>query len=166
MRRIAPPAIAAAAALAAAAAMLPGCDSGSAEGPPSIQIGEAVCDQCNMIISDERWATATVVQGPRGPEPRLFDDYNCQVNYEAEHTDDEILERWSHDGASGAWFKSEEGSYLISPSLRTPMGSNAMGFETRQAALDAQAVHGGDVVAFESAWERLGPGWKAPDEDG
>lgn len=135
---------------------LVGCGGQSADGPPSIRLGDSVCDECNMIISDERWATATVVEGPRGPEPRMFDDFNCQVNYEVSHEDGAILARWSHSHPTRQWIPTEQAVFLMSPHLRTPMGSKTAAFGSRTEAEAAQAELTGEVMDFEIAWKRLG----------
>lgn len=136
--------------------VLSGCGNQPADGPPDVKLGDSVCDQCNMIISDARWATATIVQGDRGPEPRLFDDFNCQVNYEVEHPDADILARWSHGHTSGQWLRTEDATFLFSPNLRTPMGSNAAAFASRAEAESARIELSGEVVPFDHAWGRLG----------
>lgn len=137
------------------AATLPGCGDQPADGPPAVRLGDSICDQCNMIISDARWATATVIQGDRGPEPRLFDDFNCQVNFEFEHSDANILARWSHDHTGGEWLRTEDATFLISPNLRTPMGSNAAAFGSTSEAEAAHRELSGEVVPFDGAWARL-----------
>ncbi|HRQ72425.1 MAG TPA: nitrous oxide reductase accessory protein NosL [Phycisphaerales bacterium] len=154
--------------LASAALGLGACGNQAADGPPAVRLGHDVCAECNMIISDGRWATATVIQGPRGPEPRLFDDFNCQVNFENEHADTEIVARWSHDHASAVWLRTESAHFLLTRDLRTPMGSNAAAFagrtdaEAAAAALAAQRAEGQDsataveIVPFATAWKRLG----------
>ncbi|MCW5777376.1 MAG: nitrous oxide reductase accessory protein NosL [Phycisphaeraceae bacterium] len=154
--------------LASAALGLGACGNQTADGPPAVRLGHDVCAECNMIISDGRWATATIVPGPRGPEPRLFDDFNCQVNFENEHADTEIVARWSRDHATGAWLRTENAQFVFSRDLRTPMGSNAAAFGSRSdadAALAALAAQrpptpdsppAGDVVPFTAAWKRLG----------
>lgn len=145
-----------AASLMVALAFLSGCDNQVSEGPPTVRLGDSVCVQCNMIISDERWATATMVEGPRGPEARLFDDFNCQVNYEMENRDVPILARWSRSHATREWVRTEDAHFLISPNLRTPMASKVAAFESLTEADAAKAELTGDVVNFESAWEHLG----------
>jgi len=109
-----------------------------------------------MIISDERWATATMVEGPRGPEARLFDDFNCQVNFEVENPDATILARWSRSHATREWIRTEGAHFLISPNLRTPMASHIAAFASHAEAYRAQQELTGDVVAFDVAWKRLG----------
>lgn len=143
-------------ALLTSSMLLIGCSEQAADGPPIVRLGDSVCDQCNMIISDQRWATATVVAGPRGPEARLFDDFNCQVNYEIEHPDAEILARWSHSHATHDWIQTEGSHFLMSPNLRTPMGSKAAAFGSASDAEAAKAQLDGDVMTFKVAWSRLG----------
>lgn len=143
-------------ALAASLAAIPGCEQQAADGPPAVRLGDSVCDQCNMIISDERWATATIVEGARGPEPLLFDDFNCQVNHEAEHPDRTIVARWSHDHATLEWLRTDQARFLMSPGLRTPMGSKTAAFASEAAAEAAKAEFDGDVMTFDTAWRHLG----------
>lgn len=136
---------------------LSSCDRPSSDTPPTIALGQDVCDHCNMIISDERFATATIVQGPRGPEPLLFDDFNCQAQHESINNDLPILARWSHDHATGAWFRTESGSFLHGPGVRAPMGSKIAAFASRDAAQHAHASTPGQILTFEQAWELLAP---------
>lgn len=143
-------------ALCAAILLLSGCDEQTADAPPSVRLGDSVCAQCNMIISDARWATATIVNGPRGPESRLFDDFNCQVNHEVEHPDRQILARWSHSHATSEWIRTEKASFLISPSLRTPMGSSIAAFASPSELEAAAAELSGEVMTFGDAWRHLG----------
>jgi nitrous oxide reductase accessory protein NosL len=135
---------------------LSACDDQAADAPPALRPGEDVCAQCNMIISDVRWATATIVEGPRGPEARLFDDFNCQVNYEVEHDGLGIEARWSHDHATSQWLPTHQATFLVSPALRTPMGSGAAAFASTDAASAAASETPGDVVDFKTTWQRLG----------
>lgn len=138
------------------ASVVASCGRQDAGGPPELRVGDSVCAQCNMIISDERWATATVVDGPRGAEPRLFDDFNCQVNYEAAHPENVVLARWSHDYSEREWVRTERAHFLLSPSLRAPMGSCSAAFKSRTGAEEARSELPGDVVSFDIAWKRLG----------
>lgn len=132
---------------------LSGCGGQETDGPPAVRLGDSVCDQCNMIISDVRWATATIVDGPRGGEARLFDDFNCQVNYERKHPKQTVLARWSHNHATSEWIGTETATFLISPEIRSPMGSRMAAFGS---ATEAEAVFAGETVDFATAWARLG----------
>ena len=134
---------------------LSSCEREAADGPPSIRLGESVCVECDMIISDERFATATIVEGPRGPEPRLFDDFNCQVNYESSHPEEEIITRWSHDYHTVEWLPTVDAYFLCSSGLRTPMASNAAAFSAESGADALASELGGDTMRFETLWKRL-----------
>lgn len=142
------------------------CDRNDALGPPAIRLGEDVCVECNMIISDRRWATATIVQGSRGPQARLFDDFNCQANYELGHGEESILARWSHDHASGQWIRTEAANFLITDTMRTPMGSRMAAFRDLSEAMDAKTQTPGEVADFLTAWKHLGHAdpWKPEGE--
>lgn len=143
-------------AFASIAGALASCGQDAAQGPPTVRLGDSLCAQCNMIISDERWATATIIDGPRGGEPRLFDDFNCQVNFEAARPDLVVLARWSHDYLGGGWIPTEQARFLMSPSLRTPMGSNVAAFASQDPAQAARSELTGDLMDFKACWARLG----------
>lgn len=146
------PAIAAVALLAPLAA----CDRAAPDGPPQVLLGESVCEYCNMIVSDDRWATATMVEGPRGPEPRLFDDFNCQVDYENAHPELRVLARWSHCHKTREWLHTEHGTFLMSPRLRTPMSSKVAAFARASEAETSRTELTGDVMGFAALWKQLG----------
>ncbi|MGE3163913.1 MAG: nitrous oxide reductase accessory protein NosL [Planctomycetota bacterium] len=133
-----------------------GCGSAAPDGPPAIRVGDSVCDECGMIISDERFATATIGVGVRGPEPKLFDDFNCQARYEAEHSEMEIVARWSHDYIGAQWLRTEQAHFVTSVGLRTPMASRTVAFAKPEDARALQQSIGGELLNFDSAWVRLG----------
>jgi len=137
-------------ALALPALVVSGCGRESADSPPRVVLDDSVCVECGMIISDERFATATVVVGDRGPEPRLFDDFNCQINYEIAHAGDAVSARWSHDYLSGEWVRTEGASFLRSAGLRTPMGSGVAAFAGREDAEEARGELGGELTTFDA----------------
>ena len=141
---------------AAIAATLAGCDQPAADAPPEIRLDDSVCYQCNMIISDERWATATIIAGPRGAEARLFDDFNCQVHFEVENPDEQIITRWSHSHATREWLRTEHATFLVAADIRSPMSSQTAAFSTEEEAKAANAQTPGDILTFELAWNHLG----------
>ncbi len=132
------------------------CDDRATDGPPDLRLGEDVCVQCNMIISDRRWATATIVEGPRGPEPRLFDDFNCQVRYEVKNDKEVVVHRWSHDHGTSQWLPTGEATFIMADKLRTPMGSRVAAFASPEAAAEAARAESGEVLTFDVVWKRLG----------
>jgi len=133
--------------------VLGACGSTDPEGPPDVRYGESVCAECGMILSDERYATATLLEGDRGPEYRLFDDFNCQIDFEADGASSPVLERWVHDHETRAWVRAASATYVRSPELRTPMASEVAAFTTREDAVRAADELDGEVLSFHDLWE-------------
>ena len=136
---------------------LASCDDTPTDGPPTVRLAHDLCAECNMIISDERWATATIVEGPRGPEPMLFDDFSCQVRYEHNHPDLAILARWSHDHATLEWIPTESAVFLGSDSIVSPMGSGMAAFMSVNFAASPLNSESAMTLTFAEAWEALRP---------
>lgn len=132
-----------------ALATLAGCGSEPGDGPPEVRYGESVCVDCGMIVSDERFATATIVKGDRGPEPRVFDDFNCQINFEKNGPPPVVLARWVHDHESRAWLPAASAFYVRSSSLHTPMASGMAAFAGRDDATRMADELGGEVLTFD-----------------
>lgn len=136
---------------------LASCDETPTDGPPTVRLAHDLCAECNMIISDERWATATIVEGPRGPEPRLFDDFNCQVRYEHTHPDLTIHARWSHDHASLEWIPTESARFVRAGGIQSPMGSGAAAFTNDPSAQPLASEQRTSTLSFAELWELLEP---------
>ncbi len=144
------------AAMAAPVFFLASCGSEPAEGPPPVHLGDSLCVECNMIISDARFATATVSLDERGRRtPMLFDDFNCQAAYEAARPELKIVERWAHDHASSAPIRAESAHFVHAERIRTPMASQVAAFKNRASAEAIAGSLGGEVLLFDAAWERL-----------
>ncbi len=127
-----------------------GCGGEPDPGPPTILLGDSPCVECGMIISDERFATATMVEGQRGVEPMLFDDFNCQLNFEKKYPDLDVVTRWSHDHATSTWSATREGWFVRSDKIHTPMASSLAFFADRADADQFADLHAGNVVSFEA----------------
>ncbi len=139
--------------IVAAALSLTAC-SREDDGPPAIRLGDSTCAHCNMIISDERFATATVVESDRGPEPLLFDDFICQLDYEKAHPDIAVVTRWSHDYNTQTWFPTADAFFVRSDQIRAPMASHLAAFESKEDAEKLATELEGRVAPFKSVWER------------
>lgn len=136
-----------------AALTLTGCGRADETGPPTIHYGDSLCAECGMILSDERFAAATVIKGERGRAlPLLFDDLNCQSIHEQRHPEPRILARWVHDHSTRRWIDARGASFVHAPTLRTPMASHVAAFASPDAARDAAKEWKGRVLAFEELW--------------
>lgn len=133
------------------------CDEKPTDGPPTIRLAHDLCAECNMIISDARWSTATIVEGPRGSEPRLFDDFSCQVRYEHTHPELASIARWSHDHASLQWIRTESAVFLAADSIVSPMGSGIAAFADHSDVGLLVDDPSAQTLTFAEAWESLRP---------
>lgn len=134
--------------------LLPGCGDQDNAGPPEIRYGDSICAHCGMIISDERFATATVVEGERGDMPMIFDDFSCQLDYETGHPHLTIVTRWSHDHASSQWIPTADLWFVYAKGLITPMASHTAAFSTKPEAEAFAEPIDGQVLSFDELWSK------------
>ncbi|MFG0313251.1 MAG: nitrous oxide reductase accessory protein NosL [Phycisphaerales bacterium] len=134
--------------LMAAPLLLSGCGETDPDAPPQIMLGDSICIECGMIVSDERFGTATIVEGDRGSQALIFDDYNCQRNFELKHPELEIMTRWSRDYETLEWFHTGDGWFVESVQIRSPMASNLAGFAALERAETYSDTVEGRVIRF------------------
>lgn len=127
---------------------LVGCGESNPDAPPEIRLGDSICIECGMIVSDERFGTATIVEGYRGSQALIFDDYNCQRNFELKHPDLKIMTRWSRDYETLEWFHTGDGWFVESVQIRSPMASNLAGFAALERAETYSDTVEGRVIRF------------------
>lgn len=142
--------------------LLSGCGKVDPSAPPAVRLGESVCDECGMIVSDERFASATIINADRGPQTLIFDDYNCQMDFEAAHTDLDILTRWARDYTTLEWFHTRDAWFVSSPQLHTPMASNLAAFKQHTDAQRTAEQLGGETQDFSTLWPAYPPPPGAP----
>jgi len=129
-----------------------GCGSRVAPNePPEIVYGEDVCDQCNMIISDDRFAAAAVVEEAPGDYAyRLFDDIGDMLAYREEHPDLDFVTLWVHDYNTREWLDAATAAYVVAVEIRSPMAYGFAAFATPEAAVAfAQRFPDGQVLTWE-----------------
>ena len=125
--------------------------------PPEIVYGEDVCDQCNMIISDERFAAGLVIEvEPGSYEHRIFDDIGDLLAYEKAYRNElTIVTYYVHDYNSIEWIDGKDAYYIHSEELFTPMG---FGLAAVAQGLEAEALAeewNGSVLTFTELHERF-----------
>ncbi len=99
--------------------------------PPEIAYGQDVCDACGMIISDAKFAAATLLYNG---EVRKFDDIGDMIVYHMDHPEAQVKAWFVHDYQSEAWIRGETAFFVQSDPLKTPMGGAIAAFEKRGAA--------------------------------
>jgi copper chaperone NosL len=125
---------------------LAGCAGQSAEiKPPEIVYNEDVCEACGMLISEARFACATVeVNGT----PHKFDDIGDLVMYYASHSVAQVKAYFVHDYASQQWIRAETAYFIVSPTIMTPMMHGVAAFADKSAAEAMAQQYGVKVLDF------------------
>lgn len=126
--------------------------------PPAIVYGEDVCDHCGMILSDERFACATIVDAGGRTEPRRFDDIGDMFAYHGGHPELAVAKWYVHDHDSLVWLDAKAAHFVRGTGVRSPMGSGIAAFAEAGRAAAFAAEVGGVVAAFDT----LGGGSAAP----
>jgi len=129
---------------------LASCTRPDPMGPPEIALDQTECVECGMIVSDERFACASIVMVEDGhTEPRVFDDINCLVLHEVTgHRPSDIVARWVHDKDTLAWINAERAHYVWSEDLSTPMMSHIAAFVELKDAESLRERLGGETLSF------------------
>jgi copper chaperone NosL len=122
------------------------CSSGvDLDATPEVRIGQDVCQECGMIISEARYASAyRLTNGGQ----KSFDDIGDMVaHYRA--SDDEVAVFWVHDFNSLEWIRANEAHFVESEEISTPMGHGLAAFlnEAEAAAVARDLI--GTVVTFD-----------------
>lgn len=116
--------------------LLGACQNEPLSGPPELRLGRHECAVCGMLVSEDRFSTAHLVDD-RGRRDYLFyDDIGCMLDAEHEGRTPPVLERYVHDYATRAWLRAEDAVYVFAnpKSLPTPMGSGMVAFTSRTDA--------------------------------
>lgn len=131
--------------------------------PPEILYGEDVCDQCNMIINDERYAAGLVVEQESGRyEHRIFDDIGDLLVYAREQGDELVIAAYYvHDYNSKEWIDGRTAYYVESPTLLTPMGFGLAAVAQQPDAVTLAAEWNGTVLTFAELQARFMSGHRS-----
>lgn len=147
--------------LLASAVLFVACQSGPLQGPPELRLGRDTCAECGMIISEQPFACALLVEHDGSREHALFDDAGCMLDYrhkqEASHR---TLGSFVVDYKDRRWLPAESSWYAIidDHSIRTPMASGIVAFGTKDAAQAALANASGKVVPWSELAGARGDG--------
>lgn len=134
--------------LLAAAVLAVACGGRQPLEPPKIHYGEDVCAHCGMIVTEERFAAATIAESPeRRREPRIYDDIGCMLAAGGP-SDGQVVASFVHDHDSLAWIPAETAVYVRSEELRTPMLSGLAAWADRKQAESGAEKYSGSVLVF------------------
>jgi copper chaperone NosL len=123
--------------------------------PPEIIYGQDVCSNCNMIISEENYASAYwTAEG----EARRFDDMGEMMAYIQSNPEDRAS-TWVHDVNTAAWLRAEDAWIVMNAGLMTPMGTGIVAVANEE---DARALafdqDGAMVLTFAELMDKLEAG--------
>lgn len=115
-----------------AVVLLTACAGSSGEPrPPEIQYGQDMCSACGMLISEARFASATLLN--KG-EARIFDDIGEMLVYHMDHPEEQVQAWFVHDYGSESWIRGESAFFVKSEAIKSPMGSGIVAFEKKADA--------------------------------
>jgi copper chaperone NosL len=120
--------------------------SACAAAPEAVHWGVEECAQCQMVISDDRYAAQVVDQ--RGKTYK-FDAIECMtafLNSDSLAAAD-IHSVWVADGRE-AWVRAEDAHFVHSETIRSPMGAGLTAHATADAARQLHAEVGGEILAW------------------
>jgi copper chaperone NosL len=128
-----------------------GCAQGIAEiSPPDIRYGEDLCAECNMIISDPRFAAAYAHEISAGRyEQVAFDDIGDMLMHTAKYPEQKVVGWYVHDYKSEEWLDATNAHFVASSTIVTPMGHGLAAFATAEDAQALAAESGAEVLTWE-----------------
>ena len=113
--------------------------------PPEIIYSQDVCDGCDMIISDPKYAAATILING---ETRKFDDIGEMLAYHMDHPEAQVKVWFVHDHDSEKWVRGET-AFFVRGDLTTSMGDSIAAFTDRAAAEAFAAEVNGKVYSLD-----------------
>jgi copper chaperone NosL len=135
--------------------LLVACQQGdSLEAPPEIIYGQDVCDECGMIINEQRYAASYVTSAG---EVRRFDDIGGML-VQDHKVNEEVHIYWVHDFNTEEWVDASQANFVISRELVTPMGWGVVAFADPDSAEVFAAEHGGEIGSLEDLQEAMRAG--------
>lgn len=130
--------------------------------PPDIVYGEDACAECGMILSEPRYAAASLVDEQGRVTPRVFDDIGDMMRYHAARPELKVRRWYVHDMATEAWLDAETAVFVRAPDLRTPMASQLAAFADAAGAEAFAADHAGARVLRFADLASAGPATPLP----
>lgn len=136
----------AASVLMLAAMVLAACSGGTPSGPPEINYGRDVCDQCHMIISEARFAAA---YRDADGKPFVFDDIGDMLTHLDASGDPDGVTAWVHDYETEEWIEVGDAWLVHSEEIETPMGGGVIALANRDDAERYAAANDTEVLQWQ-----------------
>jgi len=115
--------------------------------PAEIHYGQDACAECNMIISDPRFAASYAYEMSEGRYASLaFDDIGDMLMHAQKHPEHKIVGWYVHDYQSKEWLDATQAFYVFAEGIRSPMGHGLAAHTTREAAQQMADALNGSVL--------------------
>lgn len=125
-----------------------GCSKRVVEGPPVVKYGQDECALCGMIVNEDRFAAALLIEKDGARSYLHFDDIGDLIQYEEKHHP-AVVSRFVHDFNSRQWTVAEDATFVVSETLHTPMGSGIVAFRNNTDATSKAAEANGKVKRWQ-----------------
>lgn len=130
----------------AVAVVATACGTADASGPPEIRYGRDICVECNMIISEQRFAAAYRLADGTA---KKFDDVGDMVIH-LDRTGDEPTDTWVHDFNTEEWVEATAAYFVPTRSVASPMGHSILSFADESEAHVFAMDVGGEVISWDA----------------
>ncbi|NOX37281.1 MAG: hypothetical protein GXO78_07075 [Calditrichaeota bacterium] len=118
--------------------------------PPQIRYGEDPCDECYMLINEERFAAAYITQDGR---VRRFDDIGCMLTFLKKHPE-AVATFWVVDYQTHMWVDATKAYFVKAKELKSPMGYGLIAVGNEAVAKEIAGKHNGTVFSFKGLQEQ------------
>ena len=113
--------------------------------PVAIEAND-MCSFCRMSISEKRFAAELIDDAG---QVLKFDDIGCMANFiKQKRNNAPTAATFVMDFDSREWMKAENGFYVRSPELKTPMNNGLAAFKNQSSAEAAVAKYHGTRLGF------------------
>ncbi|HUQ97117.1 MAG TPA: nitrous oxide reductase accessory protein NosL [Chitinophagaceae bacterium] len=132
-------------------AILASCNAG----PEKIAYGTDACADCRMTIMDPKFGGEVITK--KGKVYK-FDDAHCLAHFMRSGTvkETDVAQTVFIDyNANANFLKTPSLFFVVSPQLKSPMGSNAAAFSSQEAAAGKAAAVSGNIMDWQTLYTTL-----------
>ncbi len=125
-------------------AFLIGCSGKVTNKPPDIMVGKDPCDNCFMIINENKYAGSIWLENG---DAKRFDDIGCMMSY-IRKNNSRVRTYWVHDYLSSEPLMADNSLFLISENFETPMGSGIIAVKSKVESLNLAEKFKANIISF------------------
>lgn len=121
-----------------------GCGRSTSDEPPDIMSGKDPCDNCFMIINENKYAASLWLENG---EAKRFDDIGCMLSYVRKNNSN-VNSYWVYDYSTNTPVKADDSFFLTSDNFETPMGSGIIAVKSKSDASTLAEKYKADIISF------------------